>query len=76
MKHDKKYTLVPRDIRKEALEAIKKGTNLEAVLRYNAVADEINRESFYEKKVREFILEPYFLIDEVGDVDEKIYDRP
>lgn len=62
MKHDRKYTLVPRDIRKEALAAIQNGTNLEAVSAANAAADEINKISFYEAMVRKHIVQPYELI--------------
>lgn len=62
MKRDRKITLVPRNIRKEALQAIKKGTNLEAVARANAAADEINKVTFYEQQVQAHIVAPYELI--------------
>lgn len=62
MKNDRKKTTVPRDIRKEALEAIKYGSNLEAVVRANAVADQINRVSYYEIQVRAHAVWPFELI--------------
>lgn len=75
MSTKRKINRIPRDVRKQALEAIKKGINPEAIERYNAVADEINKVSFYEAQVREHVLHPYFIVvDEAGDVDEKIYE--